>query len=153
MARYPGSEKAPQAQDNLKSLQTRANTGAVNIAKYYDKKKNYKAAVIYYNEVIKEQPGSPDAKLAETRIAAIKAKVGDTVLQAGPEKPETGAKAQQTRRMQAQVDTASRPDYLGPPVATPTPVPDETAPPKPQLRSSPSDLNPIPAVEPPLPKQ
>ena len=34
--------------------------------------------------------------------------------------------------MQAQVETASRSDYLGPPVAepTPAPVPDQTAPPK-----------------------
>ncbi len=38
--------------------------------------------------------------------------------------------------MQAQVDTASRPDYLGPPVAEPTPAPDQTAPPKP----GPADL-------------
>ena len=154
LARYPASEKSAQAQDNLKTLQTHENSNAVAIAKFYDKKKNFKAAVIYYNEVIKEQPGTPDAKMAEARIAEIKAKVGDTVLQAGTEKPETGAKAQETRRMQAQVDTAARPDYLGPPVTPPAPVvPDQTAPAKPQLRSSPSDMSPVPAVEPPLPKQ
>jgi len=155
LARYPDSEKAAQAQDNLKALQTRENSSAVEIAKYYDKKKNYKAAVIYYNEVIKEQPGSPDAKEAEARIEALKAKVGDAALQPGPEKTETGARAQEQRRMQAQVDTASRADYLGPPVAepTPAPAPDETAPPKPALRSSPSDMNPVPPVEPALPQQ
>ncbi len=59
LAAYPNSEKAPQAQDNLKTLQARENSSAVEIAKYYDKRKNYKAAVIYYNEVIKEQPGTP----------------------------------------------------------------------------------------------
>ena len=155
LARYPTSEKAPQAQDNLKTLQNRENTNAVIVAKYYDKKKNYKAAVIYYNEVIKEQPGSPDAKDAEARIAAIKAKVGDAALDAGPENTETGAKAQEQRRMQAQIDTTSRADYLGPPVAqpSPSPVPDQTAPPKPPLRSSPDDMNPVPPVEPSLPQQ
>jgi len=155
LARYPTSEKAPQAQDNLKALQTHENSNAVTIAKYYDKKKDYKAAVIYYDEVIKEQPGSPDAKAAEARIQALKTKVGDSVLQAGPEKAETGAKAQERRKLQAQVDTASRPDYLGPPVAepSPAPAPDESAPPKPQLRTSPQDMGPVPAVEPPLPRQ
>jgi len=155
LAHYPASEKAAQAQDNLKTLQTREHSSAVKIAKYYDKKKNYKAAVIYYDEVIKEQPGTPDATSAQARIAALKAKVGDTALEPGPEKTENGARAQETRKMQAQVDTASRSDFLGPPVAepTPAPVPDETAPGKPQLRSSPDDMNPLPAVEPPLPKQ
>ena len=66
LSRYPTSEKAPQAQDNLKALQAHENSNAVNIAKYYDKKKKYKAAVIYYNEVIKEQPGTPEAKAAQS---------------------------------------------------------------------------------------
>jgi len=155
LARYPTSEKAAQAQDNMKTLQNRENSGAVDIAKYYDKKKNYKAAVIYYNEVIKEQPGSPEATAAQARIADLKSKVGDDALEPGPEKTETGAKAQATRHMKAQVDTLSRSDYLGPPVAepTPVPVPDQTAPPKPALRGSPDDLAPVPAVEPPLPQQ
>jgi len=153
LARYPSSEKASQAQDNLKTLQGRENSNAENIAKYYDKRKSYKAAVIYYNEVIKEQPGSADAKAAEARIAELKAKVGDTAIEPGPEKPENGVRAQEQRRLQAQVDTASRSDYLGPPVAAPTPVPDQTAPPKPQLRNSPQNLTPMPAVEPPLPQQ
>jgi outer membrane protein assembly factor BamD len=153
LARYPTSEKAPQAQDNLKTLQTHENSNAVQVAKYYDKKKDYKAAVIYYEEVIKEQPGTPDAKAAEARIAALKAQVGDAAIEPGPEKVETGSRAQETRRMQAQVETASRSDYLGPPVAQPTPAPDETAPQKPALRTSPDDLGPQPAVEPPLPAQ
>jgi outer membrane protein assembly factor BamD len=156
LAKYPTSEKAPQARDNLKTLQNKENSSAVEIAKYYDKKKNYRAAVIYYNEVIQEQPGTPEAKAAEARIDQLRAKVGDTALQAGPEHPETGAKAQEQRRMQAQVATASRADYLGPPVAepTPAPAPDESAPPKPALRTSPQDLGPQPpAVEPPLPAQ
>jgi outer membrane protein assembly factor BamD len=154
LARYPNSEKAAQAQDNIKALQAKENSNAVEIAKFYDKRKNYKAAVIYYNEVIKEQPGTPDAAAAEERIKELKAQVGDAQLEPGPEKTETGARAQEQRRMQAQVDTASRPDYLGPPVAEPTPEPDETAPPKPQLRTSPDDLTPAPPpVEPPLPRQ
>jgi len=155
LAQYPNSEKAAQAQDNLKALQGHENSNTVQVAKYYDKKKDYKAAVIYYNEVIKEEPGTPDAKAAKDRIDALRAKLGDAALEAGPEKTETGARAQEQRRLQAQVETASRSDYLGPPVAQPTPTPgDSSAPPSPPLRSSPDDLGPQPpAVEPALPSQ
>jgi len=155
LASYPNSEKAPQAQDNLKALQNHENSDTVVVAKYYDKKKDYKAAVIYYNEVIKEQPGSPDAKAAQARIDALRAKLGDAAIQPGPEKTETGARAAAERRLQAQVETASRSDYLGPPVAQPTPPPAESSgPPAPPLRTSPDDLGPQPpAVEPPLPAQ
>jgi len=154
LAHYPNSEKAPQAQDNLKSLQGRDTSGAMSIAKYYDKRKNYKAAVIYYNDVIKGSPGTPDAQVAQTRVDALKSQVGDEALQSGPEKAENGARAQEKRRVQAQIDTASRSDYMGPPVAQPTPVPDQVAPPKSQLRSSPDNLSPLPPpVEPELPHQ
>jgi len=158
VARYPSSEKVPQAQENMKMLSGRETKGAFEIAKYYDKQKKYKAAVIYYNDVIQQQPGTPESDAAKARIEALKSLVGEDVLQPGPERTETGARAQKERKLQAQVDTASRPDYLGPPVTPPV----ETAPAKPKLRTSTDDLNPppegtpapkVPAVEPPLPAQ
>lgn len=149
IARYPNSEKIPQAKENVKMLAGRETKGSYEVAKFYDKQKMYKAAVIYYNEVIKQQPGLPESEAAKARIEALKAQVGEEALQAGPERTETGARAQKRRKLQAQVDTASRPDYLGPPVV----VPDEVAPQKPKLRTSPSNVGPVPAVEPPLPAQ
>ncbi len=149
LAHYPDSEKVAQAKENLKSLETRETSGALGIAKFYDKQKNYRAAVIYYNDVIKQQPGSADADAAKKRIDELKNLVGEDALRAGPEKTETGARAQTRRKLQAQVDTAARPDYLGPPVV----VPDEVAPPKPKLRTSTENLGPVPAVEPALPQQ
>ena len=158
IARYPESEKVPQAQQNIKMLSGRETKGAYEIAKYYDKQKKYKAAVIYYNDVIQQQPGTPESEEAKARIEALKTLVGEDALQAGPERTETGERAQKSRKLQAQVDTASRPDYLGPPVTRPV----ETAPPKPKLRTSPDGLTPatpskpgtpVPPVEPPLPAQ
>ena len=61
LLRYPNSEKVPQAQDNLKTLQGRKTQNSYTIAKFYDKQKNYKAAYVYYNEVVQQQPDSPDA--------------------------------------------------------------------------------------------
>ena len=147
--RYPDSEKVPQAQENIKQLQGGAATGQLGIAKFYDKTKQYRAAVIYYNDVIKASPDSPDATFAKTRIEELKNKFGEDALRSAPEKAETGAKAATRRKLQAKVDTSSRPDYVGPPVVVRQP--DEVAPGRPKLRTSP--IGPVPAVEPPLPAQ
>lgn len=149
IARYPDSEKVPQARENLKSLEGGQNKGTLEVAKFYDKTKKFKAAVIYYNDVIKNQPGTPDAEYAKTRIEALKTLYGEDALRAGPEKTETGTRAAERRKMQAKVDTASRPDYVGPPVVAQTKI--ETGPSKPKLRTTPNSLGPVPAVEPPLP--
>ena len=145
--RYPQSEKIPQARENIKSLEGGVSKGSLDIAKYYDKMKQHKAAVIYYNDVIKQQPGSPDAAYAKNRIDTLKSEFGEDALKAGPELTETGARAQIRRKLQAKVDTISRPDYVGPPVAI-AQEKIETGPAKPKLRTSPGG---IPAVEPPLP--
>src|SRR5215471_20036030 len=50
---YPHSEKAPQARANLDLLEHKATTSSYEVAKFYDKQKYYRAAVIYYNEVIR----------------------------------------------------------------------------------------------------
>ena len=150
IARYPNSEKLPQARENLKSLEGGVNKGVLDIAKFYDRTKKYKAAVIYYNDVIQTQAGTPDADYAKARIEALKSLVGEDALRSGPEKAETGARVVEHRKMQAKVDTASRPDYVGPPVAVATPKVD-TGPAKPKLRTSPANIGPVPPVEPPLP--
>jgi len=79
--RYPKSEKAQQARENLQRLQQKTTGDALKVAKYYDKAKAYRAAVIYYNEVIREQPGSTASAEAQKRIDQIRAKVGPTALQ------------------------------------------------------------------------
>jgi outer membrane protein assembly factor BamD len=150
--RYPESEKVAQARENMRTLEGSQTKGTLDIARFYDRTKNYKAAVIYYNEVIKTQPESAESNIAKERIAQLKEKVGEDALRAGPERAETGARAQTRRKLQAQINTISRPDYSGPPVAEPV-VPDEVAPSsRPRLRTSPQSIGPVPAVEPPLPE-
>jgi outer membrane protein assembly factor BamD len=51
------------------------------VAKFYDKQKNYRAAVIYYNEVIRQEPGSTESERAKKRIDQLRAKFGEAVLQ------------------------------------------------------------------------
>jgi len=145
--RFPESEKVPQARENMKQLEGGAARGQLDIARFYDRTKQYRAAVIYYNDVIKAAPDTNEATLAKNRIEELKEKHGEDALRSAPEKAETGAKAATRRRLQARVETASRPDYVGPPVAVREP--DEVAPGRPTLRTSP--IAPVPAVEPPLP--
>jgi outer membrane protein assembly factor BamD len=78
--RYPHSEKAAQARANLLLLEHKQTSSSFNIAKYYDKQKYYRAAVIYYNEVIRQQPGSGESEKAKKRIDELRAKVGEAAL-------------------------------------------------------------------------
>ncbi|MDQ6654267.1 MAG: outer membrane protein assembly factor BamD [Verrucomicrobiota bacterium] len=79
--RYPKSEKAAQARENLRQLGQKQTANSYQIAKFYDKQKNYRAAVIYYNDVIRLQPGSAESVQAQRRVAQLRAKVGEDQLQ------------------------------------------------------------------------
>ncbi|MFN2476062.1 MAG: outer membrane protein assembly factor BamD [Chthoniobacterales bacterium] len=79
--RYPKSEKSAQARENLRMLEQKQTSDAFQIAKFYDKQKNYRAAVIYYNDVIRQQPGSTESSRAQQRVEQLRAKVGEGALQ------------------------------------------------------------------------
>ena len=89
--RFPNSEKAAQARAYLEALSHKQTNTAFDIAKFYDKQRHYRAAVIYYNEVIRQQPGSSESEKAKRRIEQIKSKVGEKALQPVGE-PESVAK-------------------------------------------------------------
>jgi outer membrane protein assembly factor BamD len=144
MNRQPKSEKTAQARENIKTLTAAEIKNTLNIAKFYDKTKNYKAAVIYYNEVIKNAPGTPETEQAQKRIAELKATVGEDALRAGSDKAQTGDMALARRRALARVDVASRPDFNGPYIPLP-PLPDDG---RPRLRT-PGPFGPV--TEPALP--
>ena len=128
--RYPKSEKAPQARENLASLDHRLVKGSLEIAKYYDKAKNYRAAVLYYNEVIRQQPGSPESTIAKARIEQLRSKVGDAALQSAAEMAERRAKNDSQK-------TVAKSSSQVPSNA-------ERAPNPPDMRGNPNDLAPLP---------
>lgn len=156
---FPQSEKAAQARENLSIMSNREAFDLLSIAKFYDRNSDYRAAVVYYSDLVRRQPGSPDAEIATARIEEIRATVGEDELRAGTERAETGARAAMRRRLQNQVQTSSLSNYAGPPVSTIKP-PEELPAPRPQLRTSANDMRPQPAdlpapdlppVEPDLP--
>jgi outer membrane protein assembly factor BamD len=92
--RFPNSEKAAQARANLQHLEYKQTMSSYDVAKFYDKQKYYRAAVIYYNEVIRQQPGSPESEKAKKRIDQLRAKVGEKALQPAFASEEAKKKAE-----------------------------------------------------------
>lgn len=154
---FPDSPKAAQAKENLTALQVRVSEDALEVAKFYDKSKNYKAAAIYYSDVIRDQPGTEAAAYAEKRMEAITAKEGPEVTKIGTAKADTGAKSKDRAKMRSKVDVSNRPDYAGPPIPRMKEEETEVVRKKgPALRTSepdtaPMDVAPMPDSEPALP--
>ncbi|MEI6278434.1 MAG: outer membrane protein assembly factor BamD [Verrucomicrobiae bacterium] len=152
LLQYPNSEKAAQARDNLKTIGGRESGDLLTIAKFYDRYKNYRAAAIYYNDVIRRQPGTKNAEYARERVQTLRSDVGDDALRTGPERAETGEKVALRRRLQAQIETSALADFNGPPrgEVTPDELPVVS---KPKLRTNVRDVRSLPSVEPALPTQ
>ncbi len=128
--RFPKSEKGAQARENLGMLEHRQTKGSFEIAKFYDKAKNYRAAVLYYNEVIRQQPDSPESAIAKQRIEQLRSKIGDAALQSAAEIAERRAKGPVKK---------SVPKTAGEPTG-----PEEREPVPPELRGNPTDIAPLP---------
>src|SRR5277367_5594159 len=72
LVRYPSSDKAYQAQMNIQKLSQRQTQGAFDVAKFYETQHDSRAAFIYYNEVVREDPNSPQAQMAKKRIQELR---------------------------------------------------------------------------------
>ncbi len=135
--RYPTSEKAAQARSNLQQLEHKSISTSFDVARFYDKQKAYRAAVIYYNEVIRQQPGSAESEKAKKRIEELRAKVGEKVLQSAEEADkQKGAEQQKPKtQQQQQQPTAQKPAALDSAPILP-PDMDTSLPPSPTSSSS-----------------
>jgi outer membrane protein assembly factor BamD len=136
--RYPKSEKAAQARENIAQLEHRQTKGSLEIAKFYDKAKNYRAAVLYYNEVIRQQPNSSESEIAKKRIDQLRAKVGDAALQ-----PAAAIAAKNEKNNPKK--TAAKTPGFAPPAS------EQRAPAPPELRGNARDLAPLPVDSDSLP--
>ena len=69
---YPQDKRVPDAHKIMESLKVEQARGNFRIAEYYEKRKKWAGAQVYYNEVANAQPDSPAAAEARKRIEAIK---------------------------------------------------------------------------------
>lgn len=91
LLKFPNSEKIAQAKEHIAQLKGRITQGAFNIAKFYEGQKNYKAAFIYYNEVVRQNPDSSQGKAAKERIEALKPLVEPATPSSSADKPSEPA--------------------------------------------------------------
>jgi outer membrane assembly lipoprotein YfiO len=113
--RHPNSEKTAQARSNLQMLERKQTATSFQVAKFYDKQKNYRAAVIYYNEVIRQEPGSTESDRAKKRIDQLRGKLGDAALQpafavAEAEKKKAGTHEGQTAKSESTMHSSPNSD-------------------------------------------
>lgn len=136
--RYPNSEKAAQARANLQLLEHKSTNSSFDVARFYDKQKAYRAAVIYYNEVIRQQPGSAESEKAKKRIEQLRAKVGDKALEPAQEGSEADKKKPTAPDAAKSHPTAEKPPAPPAPDSTPILPPDldTSLPPAPGSSSS-----------------
>ncbi|MEM1060428.1 MAG: outer membrane protein assembly factor BamD [Verrucomicrobiota bacterium] len=93
MVRFPNSDKVVAAEEHVDSLTERRTEGAYEVAKFYEKQGNKKAAYIYYNEVVRTMPDSDVAKKAQEKISELREAVeGEQAVQnAKKAKPVTSS--------------------------------------------------------------
>ncbi len=72
IVRYPLGDKVAAAREHLTLLKKRATLGSFNIAAFYEKAKNYKAAFIYYSDVIRQNPESEQGRIAEQKVKLLR---------------------------------------------------------------------------------
>jgi outer membrane protein assembly factor BamD len=72
MALYPDDPRVADAHRIITSLKAVEALGNFRIAEYYEKQKKWDGALVYYNEVLLSDPGSPLANQARQRIDQLK---------------------------------------------------------------------------------
>src|SRR5437899_2115382 len=147
---YPKSEKAAQARADLDILEHKQTANSYKVAKFYDKQKYYRAAVIYYNEVIRQQPGSEESNEAKKRIDQLRAKFGDAALQPALPVSQTGKKKGEAHGARTAGTGSAKPGAANNEAPLPAPETDSSLPPPaslaPDTTTAPEPLLPLPGT-------
>jgi outer membrane protein assembly factor BamD (BamD/ComL family) len=72
IALYPKDPRVSEAQQTILDLRTEQARGAYRIAQFYDKKRRWDGARVYYNEVVSKDPNSEYAGLARKRLELLR---------------------------------------------------------------------------------
>src|SRR6266404_427122 len=147
---YPKSEKAAQARKDLDILEHKQTNNSFKVAKFYDKQKYYRAAVIYYNEVIRQQPGSEESNQAKKRIDQLRAKLGDAALQPAIPVSQNAKKKAETHRLGPAGSESAKPGAPNNEAPLPATDGDSSLPPPaslaPDTTTAPGPLAPLPGT-------
>ncbi len=72
MTIYPNDGRVKDGQKIIESLKSEQARGNYEIARFYEKRHRWNGALIYYNEVVTQDPNSPYAAPSLQRIAELK---------------------------------------------------------------------------------
>jgi outer membrane protein assembly factor BamD len=89
---FPEDPRVPEARKNIELLRTEQARGSFQVAKFYDKRKRYEGARIYYNECLAMDPKSPYAETARKRLEVLNKLLGPRQESAPADKPAASAK-------------------------------------------------------------
>lgn len=70
-ALHPKDERIPQTQELIAQMRTEQARGAYATGRYYERKKRYQGAVVYYNESLLKDPNSPYAEAARRKLEEL----------------------------------------------------------------------------------
>jgi hypothetical protein len=127
---------------------TKESADTLRVARFYDFSKDFKAASIYYNDVIRRFPQSAEATASKTRLDELKALYGEDSLRTGQQRPENAERLAERRRLQAQVETTALANYDAP--SKKDVMGEESPLPQPEMKANMRDAAPIPLQEPPV---
>ena len=145
---YPSDPRVPEAQKTIVELKGEAARGSFSIAQFYEKNHKWNGALVYYNEVLVQDPNSPLAQTARQQIDALKQKLGVapapviTPTAATPVEATPAAAAPAEATSTAATPTAVTPEKVEPPQSTaPTEAPPVAT--KPASAASDEELPPV----------
>jgi outer membrane protein assembly factor BamD len=122
---YSDDPRASGLREKVGELNDRDAQKKLEIGQYYEKKKNYRAAAIYYKSVPSKSQAYEKAQAALKHLGTI-----DPNLLQSPSAPK--------KRVVADTEVTKSPNYVGPP------PPQLKTPGKPKMRVSDEELRPIP---------
>jgi len=71
---HPSDPRVDEARKKIDNLRNEQARGAIQIARFYEKRKQWSGALIYYNEALAKAPGSIYADTAKRKIEEIKSR-------------------------------------------------------------------------------
>ena len=77
IALYPDDGRVEEVRQAIRELRTEQARGSFQIARFYENKRQWQGALVYYNEVLLKDPESEFAERAKNRIASIKNRTED----------------------------------------------------------------------------
>jgi outer membrane assembly lipoprotein YfiO len=113
---YPNDSRVPQAQQMIGVLKTEQARGCISIAKFYESRKKWMAAMIYYSEAWTQDPKGPYANIAKARLDELKQKYTGTPP--GPAPSSTNGAPDTATQIQS---NPSPPPSQSPPPERPAP--------------------------------